>query len=301
MGRHAYLIITHNEFSILEKLIKLIDDERNDIYIHLDKKVKSFDFNYYSSISKKSKVYFVKRYDVRWGMYNMINAEYALLKKATSVYSYDYYHLISGVDMIVKTQDEIHAFFDNQKGKEFVHFVSFKPVEGKIQERMKYYHLFLKNYKRGTEKERKVAKIRHDKILDFQKKHGISRIKGIEDKFMYGSQWFSITDEFARYLISIEKDIKKKFKYSSCPDEHVVQYALYNSKFYSNLYNDEDDYSNVKRLIDWNRGGPYTFKVTDYDEIIGSGAFFVRKFSTKEDSEIIDKLYNFVINGGSNG
>ena len=34
--KHAYLILAHNEFVILERLIQAIDDERNDIYIHFD-------------------------------------------------------------------------------------------------------------------------------------------------------------------------------------------------------------------------------------------------------------------------
>ena len=37
--KHAYLILAHNEFVILERLIQSIDDERNDIYIHFDGKL----------------------------------------------------------------------------------------------------------------------------------------------------------------------------------------------------------------------------------------------------------------------
>lgn len=44
--KHAYLIMAHNEFDILEKQLRLLDDYRNDIYIHIDKKVKQFNFNY---------------------------------------------------------------------------------------------------------------------------------------------------------------------------------------------------------------------------------------------------------------
>ena len=36
---HAYLIIAHNEFEVLQKLVGALDDPRNDIYIHFDKKV----------------------------------------------------------------------------------------------------------------------------------------------------------------------------------------------------------------------------------------------------------------------
>lgn len=55
MGKHAYLIIAHNNFYILKKLIALIDDERNDIYIHIDKKTKNFKKNDFMNICKKSK------------------------------------------------------------------------------------------------------------------------------------------------------------------------------------------------------------------------------------------------------
>ena len=37
--KHAYLILVHNDFEILGQLIRAIDDERNDIYIHFDRKV----------------------------------------------------------------------------------------------------------------------------------------------------------------------------------------------------------------------------------------------------------------------
>ena len=41
------MIIAHNEFELLEILVRLLDDPRNDIYIHIDAKVKNFDFAYF--------------------------------------------------------------------------------------------------------------------------------------------------------------------------------------------------------------------------------------------------------------
>ena len=38
--KHAFLIIAHNKFNQLQLLLNLLDDERNDIYVHIDKKVK---------------------------------------------------------------------------------------------------------------------------------------------------------------------------------------------------------------------------------------------------------------------
>ena len=38
--RHAFLILAHNEFQILKILLSMLDDGRNDIYLHIDKKGK---------------------------------------------------------------------------------------------------------------------------------------------------------------------------------------------------------------------------------------------------------------------
>lgn len=40
MKKHAYLIIEHKDNFVLETLIELLDDSRNDIFIHIDKKLK---------------------------------------------------------------------------------------------------------------------------------------------------------------------------------------------------------------------------------------------------------------------
>ena len=48
----------------------------------------------------------------------------------------------------------------------------------------------------------------------------------------------------------------------------------------------EKDYSVSK--------GTYTFKINDYDELIKSDMLFARKFSTKIDKEIVDKIYDYV-------
>lgn len=40
MGKHAYLIMAHTQFQQVAKLVSLIDDSENDIYLHIDKKYK---------------------------------------------------------------------------------------------------------------------------------------------------------------------------------------------------------------------------------------------------------------------
>ena len=52
MNKHAYLIMAHNNWRNLETLIKLIDDDRNDIYIHIDRKTVEIDFQKIISIPR---------------------------------------------------------------------------------------------------------------------------------------------------------------------------------------------------------------------------------------------------------
>lgn len=40
--KHAYLVMAYDNFKQLEKLIKTLDDERNEIFVHIDKKTKVF-------------------------------------------------------------------------------------------------------------------------------------------------------------------------------------------------------------------------------------------------------------------
>ena len=44
MKKHAILIMAHNQFKILEKLVQQLDHARNDIYIHIDKHAGIFSF-----------------------------------------------------------------------------------------------------------------------------------------------------------------------------------------------------------------------------------------------------------------
>ncbi|WHX89892.1 hypothetical protein [Peribacillus simplex] len=80
MKRHAYLIMVHNNFGVLEKLIRLIDDARNDIYIHIDAKVEDFDQVFFAKIPTKSNIYFTERIPISWGWGIQVQCELSLLE-----------------------------------------------------------------------------------------------------------------------------------------------------------------------------------------------------------------------------
>ena len=120
--RHAWLIITHGNFEILEKQLRFLDSENADFFIHVDARVKDFDFAHVRSIPRKSRVTFLDRKPISWGHFSQVDCELRLLCAAVPG-GYDYYHLLSGVDVPVKTRQYIENYFSSvQPGTNFVHF-----------------------------------------------------------------------------------------------------------------------------------------------------------------------------------
>lgn len=65
-GKHAYLIMAHNQSELLKKLLTVLDNERNDIFLHVDKK-SDLDLDDFSHCCKKSSIFFTDRINVYWG------------------------------------------------------------------------------------------------------------------------------------------------------------------------------------------------------------------------------------------
>lgn len=88
--KHAYLIIAHKDDYTFRTLLRLLDDSRNDIFIHMDKKTKQYDFNDICSYIKHSRIYQVEcRNSVSWGGYSLVDTEMQLLKLATDTGKYN--------------------------------------------------------------------------------------------------------------------------------------------------------------------------------------------------------------------
>lgn len=287
MKKQAIMIIAHNNIWTLERLIKMLDSEYFDIYIHIDKKSKINDLQYIKNIVKKSKIFVYKKINVRWADYSQIRCELFLLNEAKKNNNYSYYHLISGADMPLKNAKEIYDFFEKHNGKEFVHFNSSSfPI-------YKYnwlrYYWFFRKFSRKS----KILYMLDYLSVKLQKILHVNRLKKNNLTFMTGANWFSITNKFCDYILMNENNLKKIYKHTRCSDEIFLQTLLYNSHFKDNLYysNFDDNYIACMRCIDWKRGNPYVFRTADYYSLINSEYMFARKFDEKTDKNIIELIY----------
>lgn len=287
--------MAYDNFDQLNKLVKALDDERNMIFIHIDKKVKEFTEDVKKKILggvTKSKIEIYSNIAVYWSHYSLVECELFLLEKAVEKGSFAYYHLLSGQCFPIKSQNYIHEFFEKHEGKEFIDYQSsfLEKHSDTIMKRIRYYHPFRKYCR--------ISKIKW--INDFfrglnlicitgQKRLKVDRCKKNNLDICYGSQWFSITDVFARYVLSMKSFVERNFKYSNSSDELFLQTILKASPFLKNLYKETSNtfYGNM-RLVDFSRGNPYTFRSSDIEEIKSSEYLFIRKVDERVDKDILD-------------
>ena len=288
MTKHVYLIKAHHQFKLLEKLIKLLDHPRNDIFIHISKNT-DFDRSRLEKCVAFSKLYFIAPVKEQWGGYSQIQSELALLRAAVPG-RYIYYHLLSGADLPIKCQQEIHQFFEENNGKEFLQF-SGESFCRKSGHKYKYYRLFQEKIGR---KQKGIYYTIEKLSLFLQRKSGVDRTEK-NTIYQCGANWFSITHDLAQYILKNEKKIYKMFHATLCCDQFFIQTLVWNSRFRNNVFSIKDDVFSCLRLIDWKRGNPYVWRKCDYFELINAPHLFARKFDEEADAEIIEMIYNHII------
>lgn len=256
-------------------LISSIDDERNDIYLHIDAKVKTLP----EVRTEKAELFVLEnRVDANWGDVSLVEAEYALFEAAyNSKTEYSYYHLLSGVDLPLKSQDYIHDFFDKYAGKDFIGYTELSPSPKTVRKVCRW-HLFPRQFKSKSILIRGVRAL----FLVFQEVFGIYRNEDIKEGIKKGSQWVSITNGLVELLLSKKEWALKTFSHTFCADEIFVQTICWNSPFRENIFCTEDDGKGCMRLIGWKDGCLYDWSVDELPTLKESPALFARKFKQLE-------------------
>lgn len=216
--------------------------------------------------------------------------ELILFERALKEDQYHYFHLLSGLDLPIKTQDEIHTFFANTD----LEYVGFNENNLIVADwKTKYYHFFVEgyNYRRNPIfKYLRFGFVLLQKIIGFKRKREFPI-------YYHGSQWISITPKFAEYIVSRKESLLKTYVYTICVSEIFVQTELKYSPFKGNEVEIAFPDSQNLRLIDWSRrdkNSPYTWRLSDWPFMKNSPFLFARKIDEKVDKELIIKIKNHV-------
>lgn len=267
--KHAYLIIAHNEFEILRRLVEALDDPLNDIYVHIDRKVGELPQlrTRYSHLFLLS-----RRVDVRWGNVSQIKCELRLMEEAVKNGPYSFYHLISGTHLPLVTQDEFRSWLSRYEGMSV--FSRLIQSDGGYQETLKLHRINL--FTRWFHSESRIL----CRLSQFFWKSAIAlqRIAGIRintsGQYYWANNWASFSEEAVGFLLSSRKRILRKYRFSFCGDEFFAPSELMASPLAGRSVRDD-------RLLYVNigRSTAETLTEDDYAALSASGCMFARKFS----------------------
>ena len=293
--KHAFLIMAHHQEPVLKALLKALDNERVDIFIHIDKK-SNIDISELKKCAGVSNLYFTERVAVSWGGYSTILAEYMLIRDAIEKGVYDYYHFLTGQDFLLKPIDRI---LDEFEGKE-ENYICFKDEADAHVDRLKYYYFF----------QNKVGRNRKGMLYVFQrairKAQKLVRFsRKLPDEIGFGSAYFDITKDFANYIVEHFNKWQKVFKYTYIADELFIQsmYLEYkrttacrlSSMCSHDIGTVHRADAAINRAIDWKRGNPYIWKADDFEFLRNSNLMFVRKIDETESSGLMRLLIPVVL------
>ncbi|MFD1771633.1 beta-1,6-N-acetylglucosaminyltransferase [Sphingobacterium suaedae] len=279
--RHAYLIMAHNEFGVLQKLVEALDDMRNDIFVHIDKKVAECPLLRTVSAG----LYYIReRIDVRWGSVSQIKAEYALFEEAyRRGQGYSRYHLISGTHLPLRTQNFLHAYFAKQENFqwELLRYIYTNAYE--VNMKLGRYHLFLNGYKHKVLWVRWLFSKMWHLALKIQYFFGIQR--AVPPVNIKANNWVSLTDGAVGYIVRSKAEILKVFRWSFCGDEYFVPYLLQKGENRFKLRNDESFlYNDIQE-----NANARVLGREDYKKLKESGSMFARKFS-EQDMDVVNEI-----------
>lgn len=275
--KHAYLILAHNEPELLSLLVERLDDVRNDIYIHFDRKLSVLP----DIKTLHAGLYILKdRVDVRWADVSMLEAEYKLFHAVVdSGCQYSHHHLISGVDLPLKNQDYIHSFFVQHQGKEFVGLHQ-RPMNSHADRALHYWHPFTRSF-RGSGCVFAIKRILRYLVVQTQVLLGIRRNTTIP--FHKGGQWVSITRELIDYLLEQEDRAFTIFSRTFGADEYFVPTLIWDTPFMERLFDATDESRGAMRYIGWRADGQLIdFTSQDLPALQQAEYLFARKFNSRD-------------------
>ena len=194
---HAFLILAHCNPEFLARLINSLVSPNHYFFVHIDKKSKD-DFTCLTKIPNC--VLIKKRVSCNWGGFSLVKATLNLLKEAKATSNFSYYHLLSGTDY--------------QDGSRFEWRLKLFTFNDFINRRGRW-----KNILWHTDDIQK-------RLLPY-----ITIRKPLKEKFYYGSQWFSLSNEIVEYILNFCKQNKwfiRRFYLTFVPDESFFHMIIMN-------------------------------------------------------------------------
>lgn len=214
----AYLIVAHQHFNHLQRLVDGLSHQDARFFIHIDLKA--------GAVPRlKRPVQFIKQQSVYWAGYSQVQVSLRLMEAARQRGEFDYFILLSGVDYPLKSNQRLIDKLRDERG-EYINimqgFQATKPAA-----RLEKYHWQRINRRSNS------ANVKFMKALEkVVYKLGIR--KKVEVQPYVGSNWFALSAECVQYIfefLAAKPSYKKAFSHALCADESFFHTIIGNSPF----------------------------------------------------------------------
>jgi hypothetical protein len=185
----AHLILTHSAPDQLARLVRALRHPEARFFIHVDKKTDIRPFK--EQVSGEDVTFVSRRVKVCWGGYSMVQATLngfnAVLQASIP---FTHINLLSGQDYPLVPPAAIHQFLESHPRQNFMRFLKVDTEWQEAIPRLDRYHLTQYPFPGSTRLAGLMTRLLPARRMP-------------SDMVAVGrSQWFSITGEAARYLVS---------------------------------------------------------------------------------------------------
>ena len=292
--KHAFLIGAYQNPEYLKHFILSLNGDRSNFYIHINKA----NLSAFEELKKFFKQYpnvcFVPSIKIRWGGITLLKSMDIMMSKALDNPENEFFHFLTGQDILIKPLKELYVFFDENADKNFI-LAHNQPSE---LDSDLYNHFFYQRY----------SQFHFYDYLDYRSRkfqyyigRAITKIltaiigprKPVFANLIRCSSWFSINRIAAERIVDFlhKKGCYRWLGFSFAPDEMFVASLLCNCSD-SKVFNLQHD--NL-RIIKFPRSGgdgsPNVLTECDYQDLKISNAFFARKIDPKKSSKLIELVY----------
>jgi hypothetical protein len=299
----AFLILAHNNPSLLRRLVDRLQGPNVEIYVHLDRRVDREGFMAAAQLTGAKYVPANRSVKVHWGGFSLVLATIALMQYAVEDNKQsERFFLLSGVSYPARSRNEILSAL--AAPGQTIHVEHHLSVDKRGD-----YHSFVNRIWLNDIKWLNHREFRHTKargaFYRLAKYFGRRPIPGFE--LFRGSNWWSIDRRAVEHVLFVAKNrrsIARWFYFSCIPDEMYFVSILKNSEFAREINQDWPDVPRPSGIsenlygvhyIDWKNHDPETkpprvLTLDDLGAIRASGALFARKMDPVRSASLMDAL-----------
>lgn len=298
----AYLILCHTEPTHIRRLAeKITHGTEDEVFIHVDGRYDIEPFQ--KGLESHARIHFIERRVASyWGGFSLIEAEVNLFRVAISVdKAFDRFVLMHGLEYPIKSNRDIHAFFEANIEKEFIRAQNISETcDPKLRHR---YSLFW-TLDKTTSICAKIANklnsfcfLKTGIIPPFKRNYVRDKNKS-KMQIYQGCGQFGVTRQLAEYLVKFHDEnpiFNNYFKTVYAPDEIYFHTIVYNSPFVKKTVDGKaiarshlTDFENLTYFEYPTTVTVFTQK-SDWPKLRDSGFLYFRK-ATSASKELLDYI-----------